>query len=345
MKSGIFFSALAFVFGLGLPGNSRAAELVFFDDFETGAINLSYWNPQVYSPFDGATLVTESSGGPVRSGEFALRIKLAVTDQTDPAGKHRSELRPRPDPTRLSYRAPYGVPHIYEFSLYLPADWQPDAPEIVAQWHGKPDRDAEGNEIEPYRSPPIALRMTYLEDSENPGNYLPAWNIVGHWDATAITPEDQATVQTLTILEPTDASGDLGTWVDWRFDVTWDFEPEGEGRVRVLKGGVEIASYEGPNAFNDDEGPNSKIGIYKWNWPNNQSEVELRVAYYDDVRIISEQSSIPALSEGGVGALVFSLATLGLALAPRQWKFAPLRPLPCPLRRRHPGTRPHPRAS
>lgn len=345
MKRRIFLVVLAFGIGFGLSGDSRAAEIVFSDGFETGTIDLSRWNPQVYSPFDGATLVTESGGGPVRSGEFALRIKLAATDELDPGGKHRSELRPRPDPTELAYHAPYGVAHIYTFSLYLPADWQPDAPEIVAQWHGKTDRDAEGNEIEPRRSPPLALRLTYLEDSANPGNYVPAWNIVGHWDATSITPEDQATVETLTILEPTDASGDLGTWVDWRFDVTWDFEPEGEGRVRVLKGGVEVASYEGPNAFNDDEGPNSKIGIYKWNWPNDQSEVELRIAYYDDVRIISEQNSIPALSGGGVGALVFSLATLGLALAPRQWKFAPLRPLPCPPRRGQPRNQLHPRAS
>ena len=58
------------------------------------------------------------------------------------------------------------------------------------------------------------------------------------------------------------------------------------GHVRVLKDGLEIATYDGPNAFNDAEGPNSKIGLYKWNWTTD--EVNLRIAYYDDVRIFTE---------------------------------------------------------
>ena len=291
---------------------ARATELVFQNGFESGAIELTLWNPQVYDVVEGATVVSAGGGGPVRSGDYALRMKLAKTDPVDPGGKHRSELRPRPDPGELSYRAPFGVPHVYELSIQLPADWEPDGPEIVAQWHGIPDRDEFGVAIEPNRSPPLALRMTYLESPPGSGTFLPAWNIVAHWDDQPVTTPDMSSVTTVTVLEATDASADLGEWVDWRFEVTWDWNPGGDGHVRVLKDGVEMATYEGPNAFDDDEGPNSKIGLYKWNWP---TDVDLRVAYYDDVRIFTaSSSSIPALGPGGLAASALVLGAAGFAL-------------------------------
>jgi len=290
---------------------ARATELVFQNGFESGAIELTLWNPQVYDVVDGATVVSVGGGGPVRSGDYALRMKLAKTDPLDPGGKHRSELRPRPDPGELAYRAPFGVPHVYELSIQLPADWPPDGPEIVAQWHGRPDLDTSGVPIEPYRSPPLALRLTYLESPPGSGTNVPAWNIVSHWDDQPVTAADMSSVTTVTVLDATDASADLGEWVDWRFEVTWDWASGGDGHVRVLKDGVEIATYEGPNAFHDDEGPNSKIGLYKWNWP---TDVDLRIAYYDDVRIFAASSSIPALGAGGRLASGLILAFAGFAL-------------------------------
>ena len=292
-----------------------SAELVFEDGFESGVIDTdNLWNPQVYDILNGATLVTASGGGPVRSGEYALRIKLEPED-VDPSGKSRSELRPLSHPQELSYRADYRVPHVYTFSLFIPSDWQPDAPEIVAQWHGKPDQDENGEEIEPYRSPPLALRMTYIEDPLHPGTGVPAWNVVVHWDETAVTPDDENSVHLVTILPPTDASADLGQWVDWRFEVTWDWRPDGAGTVRVLKDGAQVALYSGPNAFNDEEGPNSKIGLYKWLWWT--PEIDLRVAYYDDVRIERSALAIPALGFTARTLLVGLFFLLGLPFARR----------------------------
>jgi hypothetical protein len=113
----------------------------------------------------------------------------------------------------------------------------------------------------------------------------------------------------VTVLDPVDATSDLGQWVDWRFEVTWDWDPSGDGHVRVLKDGLEVATYDGPNAFNDAEGPNSKIGLYKWNWST--GEVDLRVAYYDDVRIFTETASAPALGPAGLAAAILALGTVG----------------------------------
>jgi len=290
---------------------AQAGELFFADGFETGTISLSRWNPQVYDPVGGATLVTAAGGGPVRSGQYALRIKLAIDDPLDPGGKRRSELRPRTDPSELAYRAPTGVAHVYSVSIFLPLGWQPNGPEIVAQWHAQVDRDAEGNLLEPRRAPPLALRMTYLETPSGSGSFVPAWDIVAHWDETPITPPDESTVATVQLLDPLDATPDLGDWVDWRFEVTWDWNPLGEGSVRVFKDAVEVASYDGPNAYNDEEGVNSKIGSYKWNW---LAPVVERVVYYDDVRITREVVSLPSLGGPGVGALAVCLAFAGVVV-------------------------------
>ena len=310
------FSSFLLAVWIFSASEALASGVVFNDGFESGAIELTLWNPQVYDHVDGATIVTASSGGPVRSGEYAVRMKLAVTDPLDPGGKHRSELRPRSKPNELSYQAPFGLAMVYELSIQLPADWQPDGPEIVAQWHGKVDRDGSGIQTEPHRSPPLALRMTFVESPPTSGTFVPAWNIVSHWDANETTSSDLSSVTTVTVLDPVDATADLGQWVDWRFEVTWDWDPDGDGHVRVLKDGFEIATYDGPNAFNDAEGPNSKIGLYKWNWPTD--EVNLRVAYYDDVRIFIESTALPALGPTGGAAAILVLGAAGVLWTARR---------------------------
>lgn len=304
---------LCLIAGIPLaPSEARAAKLIFSDGFETGVISFLRWNPQVYDQVGGATLVTASGGGPVRSGEYALRIKLSLDDPLDPGGKLRSELRPRSNWKETVYRAAYSVPHIYEFSIFLPSDWQPDGPEIVAQWHAKVDRDEQGNQLEPRRAPPLALRMTAIETFPGSGVGVPAWNIVVHWDDTAITPQNESTVTLVTVLDPLDASGDLDNWVDWRVEVTWDWHEVGDGRLRIFKDGVEVVSYDGPNAYNDVDGVDSKIGSYKWDWSD---PPDLRILYYDDVKIWREVISMPALGSVGAGLLLALLAVSGFAFA------------------------------
>lgn len=298
---------------LGLFQGAAAAEVLHEDGFESGDINLDRWTPRVYDVVNGATLVTASGGGPVGSGEYALRFKLEA-DDLDPAGKSRSELIVRSNPNEISYRAGYGVPHVYTFSIYLPLDWQPDGPEIVAQWHGKPDEDETGLDLEPLRSPPLALRMTYIEDSPGSGTGVPAWNIVVHWDDSQLSTEEPNSVSLVTILPPSDASSDLGQWVDWRFEVTWDWRPAGVGSVRVLKDDEQVALYSGPNAFNDDAGPNSRVGLYKWSWPT--SSIDLRIAYYDDIRVERTAQAIPGLGATGSSVLIGLVLALGLAHLP-----------------------------
>ncbi|MFP8873316.1 MAG: polysaccharide lyase [Myxococcota bacterium] len=286
----LWFVAFLGSISISIPASANWVE-IFEDGFESGEISRDRWNPQVANQEEGIVLAEASQGDPVRTGEFAVRFRLAVTDPADDHGKRRSELRPRRSQAEQAYFADFGRLYRYEFSIRLPEDWSPDVPEVVAQWHGVIDLDSEGNPLEPRRSPPISLRMTFIETPPESGQYIPAWDARVRWDANAYTDFDMSTVTSMNLIDPMDATDDLGVWVDWVFEVRWDWHPDGVGEARVYKDGVLMADYHGPNAFNDEVGPNSKIGLYKWDWA--EAGVVLRVAHYDDVRILAEAEEIP----------------------------------------------------
>ncbi|MCS5635406.1 MAG: polysaccharide lyase [Myxococcota bacterium] len=279
---------------------------IFSDDFETGELSTSRWAGQASNPQEGITLAEASLGDPVHSGDFGVEFRLAVTDPADEFDKRRSELLPRVVPGQPPFNADFGPLYRYEFSLRLPEDWSPDGPEIVAQWHGAVDVDSQGNPTEPRRSPPISLRMTNLEIPPGSGQFLPAWDARIRWDAEAETAMDMSTVTSMNLLDPVDATNDLGVWVDWALEVRWDWHPSGSGEARLYKDGVLIADHSGPNAFNDARGPNSKIGLYKWNW-DPPASIQLRVAHYDDVRISIAAEEIPLMSWPGTALLTLAL--------------------------------------
>ena len=283
---------------------------IFADGFESGEISMDRWAGQAANPLEGITLAESSLGDPVRTGDFGGEFRLALTDPVDEFGKRRSELRPRPAAGQPPFHADFGPLYRYEFSLRLPEDWSPDGPEIVAQWHGAIDLDSEGNPTEPRRSPPISLRTTFLETEPGSEQYLPAWDARVRWDANETTAMNMSTVTSMNLLDPTDATNDLGVWVDWALEVRWDWDPNGAGVARLYKDGVLVADYSGPNAFNDARGPNSKIGLYKWDW-DSLAGIQLRVAHYDDVRTLIFAEEVPAMSWPGITLL--ALGVLGLA--------------------------------
>ena len=292
---------------------------IFSDGFETGEISLQRWAPQVANTEEGITLAESSLGDPVRTGDFGVEFRLALTDPADEFGKRRSELRPRPAPGQPPFHADFGRLYRYEFSLRLPEDWSPDGPEIVAQWHGAVDLDSQGNPTEPRRSPPISLRTTFLETEPGSEQFLTAWDARVRWDANETTAMDMSTVTSMNLLDPIDATSDLGVWVDWALEVRWDWDPNGAGEARLYKDGVLIADYSGPNAFNDEKGPNSKIGLYKWDW-DSSAAIQLRVAHYDDVRILIAGENMPTMSWPGTTLLALALivSALNSRARPRQ---------------------------
>lgn len=190
---------------------------------------------------------------------------------------HRSEL---------SMITPAGGIHIgddlwYGFSTFVPASGDANgdpALDLSAmqsylfpwQLHDAPDP------TEVTRNPPLNLSL-YGPATAEPGNigsidpYVSGvdptyWRLGGWWDADAI--------QTNRTYDGSYGAGDaLGTWktadqgrwVDWVIH----YRPHylgAEGITEVWKDGVNVFSYSGANAPNDQNAPYLKMGIYTRNW-------------------------------------------------------------------------------
>ncbi len=223
--------------------------LLFESDFENGG--LRGWRPSGNTP----AIVQ----GPARSGRRAM--KTSLDRQKDPFS-YRTEVS--------GPRAEIGQEYWYGFSILLPDDYAPDRIwEIVAQWHGVPDFDAGEN----WRNPVMALSTTNGR-----------WDWVSRWDAKRNTFESGKREYGGT------HNYDLGpyqknAWTDWVIHVKWSYGPD--GILQVWKDGAKVIDQNGPNAFNDKDGPFFKMGLYKgWRDSNRRSDkVSKRVLYHDEFRM------------------------------------------------------------
>ena len=66
--------------------------------------------------------------------------------------------------------------------------------------------------------------------------------------------------------------------------VLWSYGEDGV--LQIWKDGELLVDRDGPNAFNDAEGPYFKMGIYKgWSNPDTVGDVDSRLLYHDELRI------------------------------------------------------------
>ncbi|MBN1508228.1 MAG: polysaccharide lyase [Sedimentisphaerales bacterium] len=236
--------------------------LLFESDFENG--NLEGWQPSGNTP----AIVQ----GPARSGKHAMRTSL---DRQKDRFSYRTEVS--------GPRAEIGKEYWYGFSILLPEDYAPDHIwEIVAQWHGVPDFDAGEN----WRNPVMALSTTNGH-----------WGWVSRWDAKRNTFESGMREYGGT------HNYDLGpyqkgVWTDWVVHVKWSYRQD--GLLQVWKDGVKVIDQDGPNAFNDKDGPFFKMGLYKgWSDPNRRSDkVSKRVLYHDEFRMGGSEAGYEDVAPG-----------------------------------------------
>lgn len=220
-----------------------------------------------HSDFDGQDLEGwQVSGNPpavvhgaARAGAGAMRTSL---DRNRDRFPNRTEIQ--------GPKAEIGEEYWYGFSILLPEDYVPDRVwEIVAQWQGVPDSDLG----EKWRNPVLALSTTGGR-----------WSWVSRWDAKRNTFEtgkrEYGGVHEYDL-------GDYakGVWTDWVVHVRWSYGPE--GFLNIWKNGQLVVDQNGPNAFNDAQGPFFKMGLYKgWNDPKAAGDaVAARVLYHDEFRM------------------------------------------------------------
>ena len=177
--------------------------------------------------------------------------------------------------------------YVYSFSTFLPESYTADpTPEILAQWHAKPDFDL--GETWSKAGPVLSLNVA---DGK--------WLIDSRWDSRQIM-QPQANKGKKAVPEGS-TSMDLGNyqtgeWTDWIFRVKWSLGDD--GLIEVWQDGELVMSQTGPNRYNDLLGPYFRMGIYKpagWD----EAEVSQREAFYDDLSVFPVTEADSLLIEGG----------------------------------------------
>ncbi|MEX2409858.1 MAG: polysaccharide lyase, partial [Candidatus Paceibacterota bacterium] len=147
----------------------------------------------------------------------------------------------------------------YSFAVFFPSyGWKLDKDdEIVSQWHASNG------------TPPLALRV------KNGKLRLR----IGHTDGSSIK---------FNYIEFGEVPKD--EWNEFVFHVI--HSEKSDGLIEVWKNGKKFATHKGPNLYKDGKHTRWKIGIYKSNWSKKSTDVDLRVTYFDNVRIGNENASL-----------------------------------------------------
>ena len=202
---------------------------------------------------------------PLIASGNAVRLEVRRDDPLS-NNRRRSELVPRVNRDEFEF----GTDYFYQFRMYLPPEWETDeVADVVAQWHGRPDRDLG----EPFRRPPLSLSV----DGEN-------FELVTRSDSAQVNSTSDPG-KTFTELTAWTGPIERGRWIDWGFHIRWSYD--GDGIIRIWKDGQHIHTHRGANTYNDANAPFFKLGVYKWIWTRNpeRSLVDRRVIWLDDISI------------------------------------------------------------
>ncbi len=167
----------------------------------------------------------------------------------------------------------------YGFKVYFPEDGMRTdvSPEIIAQWHGRPDFD----EGEDWRNP-IALLDVRRDDMVFSCAYSPK--------RVNVNEEKKQEVEVSLGKVP------KNRWVSFVFHIK--FDPFGEGVVEMWQDGESVLSRRGVGCgYNDELAPYFKYGFYKYS--NRQSDHSSRVIFFDDVRVGDSSASYSDVMPGG----------------------------------------------
>jgi hypothetical protein len=263
---------------------------LFVGDFETGDLTGFYWlhnQPEVVSI---NTPIQLGPGPPhdVRAGTYSMRSYL---DRYDSEFSYKTMVHVGSDDQNVpnyqsAFRFDIGSEYWIGMSIYLPSDWVDDVEgcgDLIWQFQASPD------EGEDYRTPILPF---FIQEDR--------YDIWSRWDTRAFSPDKAWTGNSLLWSGP--LAPDKGRWVDWVMNVRWSWEDD--GYIKIWKDGAVVAERNGPNCANDQVGPYTSFGIYKWPWnPDGEgtypeSLTDYRLAYYDELRIAGVDGSYGAVVAG-----------------------------------------------
>jgi len=238
---------------------------ILFTDIVENPLDIpgEYWTAEYPSHAHSVTI----SDSIYSDGSKSLRVEIRKTDD-EVSDSKRCELSGVAE-TPLEE-------HWYFLDIYLPGEGDEEylldpAPEILTQWHNVPD------DGEPWTTPPLALWTMN-------GKYY----INRRWDEDAMTSDEKMESEGKTAWHDLGSYlGDKGKWVTWAFHVKWGWLEEQNPMLEVYKDSEKVLDCNGlPNMTNDQSGIYWKIGVYKWDWadPESESVLNTRVVYFDNVK-------------------------------------------------------------
>lgn len=251
------------------PSMSISSDLTSVDSYRNSLMIEERVEPNIGDEFN--TQVYTSYGLSInddlrRTGSRSARFEMRRGD-----GKIRSEILL---PSETSRNRWYGM------SLFLPSStWQtdmdPDAWEIITQWHGVDDPG------ESARTPPLSLNISKGR----------LWFTV-FYSSREINTKSTSTKKVF----------DLGPvikdkWVDMVYHI--NFSHGSDGVLQIWRNGSKVVDYRGPNCYNDNNLPYLKAGLYKRNWNN----ISKRVIFIDDIRVGNGNASYQDVAPSGSGSV------------------------------------------
>jgi hypothetical protein len=270
--------ALATLALVSLATAATTTGLLLAGDFEKGIVDSALMKVSGNAP----VITTEVK----RSGKYAIK---SVLNRATSATSYRTEF------AVASQKLTQGGEYWYGFSIYLPNDFAADPIwEIVAQWHSRPDSDAEAT-----LNPPMSLH------TENG-----IWRVNTIWDTNKTTVRETYTGQVSYKLGPYQK----GKWTDWVFHVKWT--PTSSGVLQVWQDGKKVVDKSGPIGFNDAYAPYFKFGMYK-GWKDRKSPagvVSTRTVFHDEIRVAEGANKYAEVAPGGGGVTIRPAAPVAVSL-------------------------------
>lgn len=228
------------------PSPPAGYEMVYATNFNDGL------DPAIHqqAPTKDSLAIVDAPGG--RPGK-CLRVTMQQTDDFSAVanGSPRCELA-----FGKQFRVEPGKDYRIEWSTFLPLEHRFDGkqPESIAQIHQSLSRG----------SPPFMLTLT--------GDAYQVEIRGGESDELVTNKHRWGS-----------AAGDLGKWVKWRLHYVADAKGP-QAVLQLFKDDVRVLDASGqPNAYAGDTLAYWKLGIYKWGWKKQPSDVSKRTFYCGDL--------------------------------------------------------------
>ena len=211
---------------------------------------------------------------PEGSGNYVMESYLSRTTSTRP---ERTEVVPH-SPNE-AYQFQYGKDYWFGFSLYVKKDFVFDnlCGDAFVQFHAREDDGAEDSCT---RNPPVALyseegRLILRVKSDSKENTCESGSRV-------YETSDEYDIGTL----------NKGAWNDFVLHIKWSYNET--GLLELWRDDELVVQHDGGNCFNDDRGPYTKLGVYKWDYDNvpfKTCGTEEINYYHDEIRLGGPDSS------------------------------------------------------